>query len=322
MLRYILFAVFLFVICACSTQTPADKKAANPKAPALIHQEISVKAAKNDSLHGMLMPPDLKDTVPKISARNIHLNPQIKQRIYPSSRYFDPVLTDSGQLAVACLRGIDVFDIDSHDAIRLVRSPDTPGHAWSVTAVNDNLWVADGYAGITVMDRGAKKIVTRLPELDNARYILQINDNCVLVCRHHSGAAIVLLETNQQPTSVCHLLQGTRVISACVSGNILYLGTIGEGYYAFDIINLASPKQLWVYQKPERITWCCLHNGVHYLLDRDDGIWALKDQGTEHPLFISKLRLADKSLHSRHRTKGVDCCAWKNVFSFPMAIPV
>ncbi len=279
--------VLLFSL-ACTT---APEKSHKPEHPGKTPPAKKILKKQGKSKHGMLAPPSLDGKVEKITSRGIEVFPKTTGRLFLSGRYYDSVVTPEGFLATACLRGVDLFDIRNPGDIKRAGSLDTPGHAWSVCRVKNTLWVADGYAGVTIMDTRCTHIIARWPELTNARAFYVTGTGNVLVCRHRDGAVLLAPEIGTTARVIAKIVPGERVFSGFVQGNRVYLGTKNNGYYAYDISRPEAPELLWNFQGPARIMWCTERNGLHYLADRKNGLWILADRGEAMPEKVSMTHL-------------------------------
>ncbi|MBN1355070.1 hypothetical protein JXA40_02255 [bacterium] len=236
--------------------------------------------------HGLLAPPDLAGKLREIRLQDLRLNPIIEAMDLFSGRYFDPVPVPDGEWAAACLKGVDFFRTDPAGNLILSGSVPTEGHAWSLAVAGGDIWIADGYAGIVILDGETHRTIERWPELDNARYIVSGGDFAV-ICRHRSGVTIVSIQHSNTAGTLSHLPLPARAVSACVFETHLYIGTIGGGYFAYDISDLRRPLPEWTFIGPERIEWCERRDGFHFLIDRDVGLWILADRDGGPPEICS-----------------------------------
>ncbi len=288
--------LIIFIVAACSPAPDPSETVPGGDPVTLVFTPVTPAVTdeqpdKEELQHGLLAPPDMASRLPQTSDRDIRYSVEITDRKYPSGRYFDHAFPSTYTLAAACVRGVDFFDVSNPGHINHLTAVDTPGHAWSILEINGDLWVADGYNGVTIIDGKTRKIKAQWTELDNARSFCRINDDLVVVCRHSHGATLVRTGFQKGPDIVAHIDAGCRVFSACSQGNMLCLGTLGGGYIAVDISRITAPAVRWNFTGPGRILWCEFRNGYHILADRDFGLWILRDKGAELPVKHGELPL-------------------------------
>jgi len=287
-MRYIL--VFL-LITLFSCNTPVPESVQQPKNTKPVKENIETKPVS----HGMLVPPDLNDKLHKFTDKDIRFSPEMQSYIMTSGRYYDLAFVKDHILASANVRGVDFFETNIVNQLRMNARIHTTGHAWSLLTVDGNLWVADGYAGVKIIDPNTRTMIHEWEELDNARGFCRMDSEHVLVCRHSSGAAIVRTKIGDSPDVVCHICPTGKVFSAHMYESTLYLGTMGAGYIALTTNNLQNPREIWRFEGPSRILWCSRKADYHYLVDRDMGLWILKDRKNKLPELIAKLELDDRT---------------------------
>jgi hypothetical protein len=287
--RYGIFLIAFLVVTACAPRESTPGKDTPGKSAKQPHQVVS-NTDQSPQKHGMLAPPDLHDSLPEISKQSINYHPVRQDMNCLSGRYFDPIPVPGSRWVAACLRGLDVFQSDTSGSLELIKSLHTRGHAWNLCLVNDTIWVADGYAGVVVFDGTTFAEVASWPDLDNARYITT-NDDITVVCRHRSGATLLQNTVDVTPRVLAHLTPSCRIMSACLDDTMLYLGTLGGGYIAYSISDPEHPECVWTFEGPDRIVWCRRINSIHWLVDRDFGIWILEDKGKHLPVKCADLPL-------------------------------
>ncbi len=275
--------ILIFFMSSCSKPDLPDPPPKTISTP-LPHQDPSERQ------FGLLAPPDLSSHLKKLSTKNIQLHPTITNRILPSGRYFDMTSPLPGLLTVACVRGVDLFEVQESGEIICSNHFDTPGHAWSLISIGDMLLVADDYAGVAAIDLYTGQICAQWSELVNARSFHQMDSGLIVVCRHNKGVTIVEPNDDTILTVLTHLSPRGKVFAASSYEDTIYLGTLGGGYAAVDISNIQKPRELWTFDGPERILWCQRIGDFHFLADQDQGLWILQDNGLEAP---EKINLID-----------------------------
>ncbi len=293
--------LIISLMSACRNGSDSDTK----KPSVLLHQEQSADQAITQVIqaqtnHGLLAAPHLDETLEFLSEKSITLHPEIISVSQKGGRYYHPVALDEHRFAVASLRGIDFFDIRTNENQRIAPflQVNTPGDAWSLEIVDSAIWVADGYAGLTIMDISTGTQISRYPDLEHVRAFHTMHDGRVIICRHRQGADIAVAGNNGTTIeSLTHIDAGERVFSATSDRNRVFLGTLGAGYQAFDIQD-GAPTHIWTYLDTTRIVWCKYRDGYHYLLDQDAGLLILEDRGGKVPHRIGFLELPGQSRHA------------------------
>lgn len=246
--------------------------------------------------HGLLKPPQYNESLEQLAGRDIRIHPVIKGVAERGARYYIPCDIGGGRFAVAGLRGVDFFNVDSVPLIPDLQI-DTPGEAWSVHRVNETLWVADGYAGVTVLKENGDSKLAEWPEYSLARSFHSMDDGRIVVCRHSAGADIITLSDPATIRETIHIDAGNRVFSATSDRNRLFLGTLHGGYIAMNVTPGKDVATIWTYSDCTRIVWCRYQDGLHFLLDQDLGLQILQDRETDAPVRLAKLELPG---HSRY----------------------
>ena len=246
--------------------------------------------------HGLLKPPQYNESLEQLDSRDIRIHPVIEEVAERGARYYIPCDIGGGRFAVAGLRGVDFFNVDSVP-LEPDLQIDTPGEAWNVHRVNGTLWVADGYAGVTVLDENDGRKRVGWPEFSLARSFHTLDDGRIVICRHSAGADIVTLSDPATLRETVHIDAGNRVFSATSNQNRLFLGTLHGGYIAMNVTPGKAVATIWTYSDCTRIVWCRYRDGLHFLLDQDLGLQILEDRGTDAPVRLTNLALPG---HSRH----------------------
>lgn len=247
--------------------------------------------------HGVLVPPHLNTDLARLSEHRIELFPVITNISLRGGRYSQPFQIGQNRFAVAALRGVDFFEYDASDGQNLAPylQIDTPGDAWSLEKVGSSLWVADGYAGVSVLNIETGELLVRWSEFEHARAFHKLHDGRIVICRHRNGADIVTVD--ERGTVIKkreHVDAGERVFSATSHGDRLFIGTLGAGYRAYDLDGDAA-EHLWTYPDCTRIVWCSFVDGIHYLLDQDAGLLVLEDHAESVPRLLASLALPDQT---------------------------
>lgn len=269
------------LFCACQSDISSLQNPPSPVDTALPSPESSPPPSKQE--HGVLAAPVFNTSLVELQRGDTQLTPLIVDTQQRGGRYFHPAFLTNSSVAIACLRGVDLFrviDQNSNDTESKTMSPvkriDTPGHAWSVMPVKDHLWVADGVAGVQVVDPETGKIVAKFPHLTNARSFHQLHDGRILVCRHREGANLITSRNGTTIDLIETLPVSSRIFSATSRGKDIYLGTLGGGYIACRTDSAGTWQTVWTYTDCQRILWCHTDGQYHYLLDRDVGLRILK----------------------------------------------
>ncbi|MBN1879008.1 hypothetical protein JW823_02765 [bacterium] len=263
--------------------------------PPLISAETSGQNRENK--HGLLESPHFNPDLVQLTDKRMELSPRITETLSRGGRYYQACSIDDNRFAIACLRGVDFFRLDS-DTPDPYLQVDTLGEAWSIHRVGHTLWVADGYAGVCVLDMDTGKNVVQWPKMSNARSFHRMADGRIVVCRHSSGADILTLSDDVTIQTQVHVDISSRIVSAASTGNRLFLGTLHGGYVAMDAEPEHPVRTLWTFSGCTRVVWCSYLNGYHYLLDQDVGLLILVDKGEQPPELVETLALAGQSRHA------------------------
>ncbi len=250
-----------------------------------------------DEGHGIVEPPQFDESLELLNGKRISLYPKITGIAERGGRYYQSCSLGNGRFAVACLRGVDFFNIHSEALVPEIQV-DTAGEAWRVHLVGETIWVADGYAGVVALDVDTGKEMIRWPELTMARAFHTMDDGRVVVCRHSAGAELLSVSDGITIRDRIHIDAGKRVFSAASDRNRLFLGTLHGGYTAMEVNPGETTRILWTYTDCTRIVWCQYVNGIHYLLDQDLGLLVLADRGSDPPQLLATLALAGQSRHA------------------------
>ena len=244
-----LAVLLLFFLVGCGDRQPVDPPRAD---------RISESKSAEKKQHGMLLKPVFDETLVELDDTQLKLNPKIVETTQRGGRYFHPVFVDQNTFAVACLRGVDLFSLQdlgktakrtktnlqgkpvekaatNLNRIKPIKRIETTGHAWSVIPVADTLWVADGYAGVVVLDPATGDQLSTFQELSNARSFHGMEPGEIVVCRHSSGATVVESEDGCVLDSHFDLDVQSRVFSATSQSDDIYLGTLGGGYIKYSL---------------------------------------------------------------------------------------
>ncbi|MCD4654557.1 hypothetical protein K8T06_11570 [bacterium] len=282
-----LFITLIVILTACQSEKFSTE------APNRQPEKLDTKAN-----YGMLAAPVYDDTLVELNTRDIRLKPEISDTRLRGGRYFHPCFINDTTFAVACLRGVDIYTVpDDINSIEPAIRIDTPGHAWSVTPVAKNLWVADGYAGVQVINPQSGEIVAQFPELTNTRAFHTMADGRIVVCRHSSGVNILTSKSGLVIDNQMKLDVESRVFCATSSDTTIYLGTLGGGYIAYKPDDTGQYSPLWTYNDCTRILWCHTDGQYHYLLDRDVGLRVLKSSSDRAPQQVALLQLDGQWRH-------------------------
>jgi len=277
----ILTALFLILLFAGCKSASEDKKSLSD------HSIKETLQTKQSEKHGMLAAPVFDVSLKELNQKDIRLKPVIAETLLRGGRYFDPCFISDSSFAVACLRGIDVFTVSSEKSLlEPDLQIDTPGHAWSVVKVKDYIWVADGYAGVLVLDPVTGKKISSFPELSNARSFHVMSDGGVIVCRHSSGADIIYSGDGRTIERRITLDVSDRVFSASSDQEHVFLGTLGGGFIAYKSTGNGHYERVWTFTGCHRILSCLLTGKYHILIDRDAGLRILSRQKSGTPLQI------------------------------------
>jgi hypothetical protein len=299
------FCLIIVLIIGWMTACRNDSDSDTRKPSVLLDQEPLAaqpvsQLIEQETTHGMLVAPHLDDTLECLSETKITLHPEIISVTQKGGRYYHAVALDDHRFAVASLRGTDFFDIRTNEnqSVTPYLQVNTPGDAWSLEIVDSTIWVADGYAGLTILDIATGAQIGRYPELEHVRAFHTMHDGRVIICRHRQGADIAVASKNGTTIeSLTHIDAGERVFSATSDKNRVFLGTLGAGYRAYDVQD-GAPTHLWTYKDTSRIVWCKYLDGYHYLLDQDAGLMIVKDNGDKNPDRIGFLELPGQSRHA------------------------
>ena len=256
--------------------------------------------AKTQVSHGLLIAPELSSSLKEITDRRIENIPVITNNALKGGRYSFPLVLEKNKFAVASLRGVDFFEYDGSEQLTLFPGLqiDTLGDAWSIEKVGSSIWVADGYAGVSVWDMDTGEILEKWTDLEHARSFHTLQDGRVVVCRHRQGVDILSVNINgTEINRRIHIDAGERVFFATSHDNRLFIGTKGAGYQGYDI-HQGSADYRWTYTGCEKMVWCAFREGIHYILDQDKGLLILEDQGDKVPRFLSNLNLPGETRHA------------------------
>jgi hypothetical protein len=252
---------------------------------------------KESPAHGVLSPPHFNTALTRLSDHRLELFPVITNISLKGGRYSHPYRIGKNRFAVAALRGVDFFEHDESHSPKIdpYLQIDTPGDAWSLEKVGSTLWVADGYAGVSVLNIDTGEPLVRWPEFDHARAFHRLHDGRIVICRHRNGADIVTVDSSGTKIQKrVHINAEERVFSATSHGDRLFIGTLGAGYRAYDLDGDAVEHR-WTYPDCTRIVWCTFVDGIHYLLDQDTGLLILEDHPESTPRLLGSLALPDQT---------------------------
>ena len=235
------------------------------------------------SSHGMLFQPTDNRAVKKINIQRISQKLEILDEAYVNGRYSVAVVTDQNLLVLTTIKGIDIFNISNPGNLERIRTVNTPGSSWGVIEADGDLWVAEGYTGVTVIDGQSFKIKRHWKSLKNARSFCKTAQGDIVVCQHNKGAALIRPSSSEQPVVISQLPIEGKAFWACAAGQIVYLATMNGGYQAIDISTPERPVAIWAYTDLPKIVWCGYRDGYHYIINQKTGLTILKDQGKNQP---------------------------------------
>jgi len=136
----------------------------------------------------------------------------------------------------------------------------TSGTSYSVALVGDRAFVADGEAGVQILDVSNPASAVHLGGFNTSgtAFNLQVEGNWAYVADGDAGLAILDIRNASAPALVGTLNTGRRVNAVQVSGNYAYLATGGSAIIdgGLDIVDIRNPAA------PVRIGRFAAHDGA------------------------------------------------------------
>ncbi len=259
--------LLVFIISACTQSPTVDKStdSSSPHAP------------------GLLFPVDLSSDSVAVDKEAITYECTPIDTQFRTGRFLDFEATPDGTVFMATVRGVDRFEKNGEAIWNRTGAFDTPGHAWSVCRVGNRLWVADDYAGVTVLDAASGAVCATWPILHSARFCARVGKNTVLVCRHSAGAALIQIPPSAQEYLQMPIVETVpdiagKPVHAVIEGSTAYISAMTGGYQAWDLADSKQPRLLWSSDSAMRAVWSSHRKGLHLIADQKEGLVILRDQ--------------------------------------------
>ncbi len=265
-----LLLVFLIVACVQSSPDRPSTDSTPPQNP------------------GLLPPVDLSSDSIGVEKEAIVYACTTIDTQFRTGRFLDFEMTPDGMVFMATVRGVDRFEKNGEGIWNRTGAFDTPGHSWSVCRVGNRLWVADDYAGVTVLDAASGAVLATWSELHAARFCVRVGKDRVLVCRHSAGAALIQTPRSSPDYSRSPVVQSFpdiagKPVHAVIDGATAYISAMTGGYQAWDLTDAKQPRLLWSSDSANRAVWSCHRNGLHLIADQKKGLVILRDRNGGTP---------------------------------------
>jgi hypothetical protein len=177
--------------------------------------------------------------------------------------------SDSGDLLVAA--GDEGILVTNGDPLSIVRQADTPGEARGLAAQGSWVAVADGAAGLTLVEHSAPTVGVTIETGDVARGVAT-DETLVHVASGTAGLVLVDWSARDAPFETGRVDVGGRAEQVRPVGTLDLVAAAGAGIVYVDVSNPASPTVVGRTDTPGQALDVSVQGGFAYVADHEEGL--------------------------------------------------
>jgi len=173
------------------------------------------------------------------------------------------------------------MDVSHASAPREIGAYDTPGYAYSVRTAGRHAYVADGEAGlriINVSDPSApQEIGHYVPPQGDVRGVDVVGSYAYVAAGYAGGLRVVDISDPKKPREVGHYDTPRSARTVRVSGPYAYVGDL-EWLRVVDVSTPSAPREIASYQTPSYADGVWVSDGTVYVAAHNAGLMMLELQ--------------------------------------------
>ena len=177
-----------------------------------------------------------------------------------------------------------MIDTSEADTPKEIASYNTPGYTYSVKIVGDYAYVADGEAGLRIIDisnpSALKEIGQYVPHKGDVRGIEIVGDYAYVAAGYTAGLHIVDISDPKNPRKLGNYDTPRSARHVIVAGQYAYVGDL-EWLRVLDVSKTSAPREIASYKIPGNVDDIWIANEKAYVAAYHAGmmILQLKRQG-------------------------------------------
>jgi hypothetical protein len=180
------------------------------------------------------------------------------------------------------------------DTSALISTIDTDGTAYGITISGNIAYVADGGAGVSIIDVSDLTNPTTLSTIDTAgwAYGITISGNIAYVADGYEGVSIIDVSDPTNPTTLSTIDTAERAFGITISGNIAYVADARAGVSIIDVSDPTNPTTLSTIDTGSWAYGITISGNIAYVADGRAGVSIINVSDPTNPTTLSTIDTA------------------------------
>lgn len=246
------------------------------------------KIIKNEKAYDFLTPADknvIKNTCCPIERYSYKINFNLLFEEFIHGQYFD-LRCKNNLCYTASTYGLVIFDVFNPSNLTIISTCPTPGCAWGIDIDNEYAYIADYYAGLSIINISdpINPVFVSVTNIGSEAWDVKVIDSIAYVSTS-VGTAIINVKDKQNPFIVSGPL-GFGGWSCSFSDNSIY--TVNLGLAKYKLLTPTNLEFQWYLENGLSTTWnkgIAANDSFVYVGSRDLGVSVIKN--INPPIFVT-----------------------------------